>query len=287
MAQRSKPARRKNTGPSRSQRLARVALAGAGHAGWWLRANIVHAPKLWPAALLVGLLTLVAWQLNHGETFRLTEVRIAPCQHVTDAELRRHVNAHPGQNIFAIDLGEEAKNVRKHDWVRGAVVKRILPSSLEIEVIERRPVALWETTAIYLVDDQGVPFKILAEGDPRDLPILTGFSVAAFNKGQAAAEQQAAHLEKAVALIDAAQDMGVLRETDISEVRFDPVIGFSIIVVGNGLTVRFGHDDFERKLENFHQVAKRLDSRLAGARYVDLDVPGRVVVRGLPEGSGV
>ena len=268
------------------QRATKAGRNAAALGGGWLRIYLPQSWRLWPL-LVVALLVGIVWsQFRHSDTFRLTEIRISSCKQVADAELRRYLHMRVGQNVFSIDLEQEAERVVSHPWVRGAVVTRELPNRVVIDVVERRPVALLKVNHLYLVDDTGRVFKRLENGDPSDLPIVTGFSAEAFHAGGATAARQARRIRDAVKLIATAQESGALGADDISEVRYDLVSGFSLITNDVGLTIRFGFGDYETKLQAFRAVAQRLKASLAKARVVDLAVPGRVVVRGLPEESG-
>ncbi len=282
--------RRRKSASRTSERFTRALGVGRG-AAWavagWTRANIRHVWRLWPVVLLALLATVCRQQMQHSPSFRLEEIRISECRQVTGVELRRHLHSRCGQNIFSVDLKEEARRIVSHPWVGGAVVTRVLPRALEIEIDERRPVALLKVRHLYLLDEQGVVFKRLEKGDPADLPIITGFSAESFHAGGAVARRQAKRIAEAVELISTAQRLGVLAEADVSEVGYDLVSGFSLVTAETGLTVRIGYGEFERKLKDFGVVVRKLDTQLAKARVVDLVVPGRVVVRGLPKGSGV
>lgn len=242
--------------------------------------------RAWPVAVLLGLIVLVWHQAQCADRFRLADIRVSSCRQISESELNRFIHARRGQNIFSVDLEQEAGRIASHPWIRGAVVKRLLPDVLEIDVDERQAAALLNVGRLYLVDENGFVFKRLENGDPSDLPVLTGFSAKVFKSGGPLARRQAERIVDAVKLVGVAEQQGALAETEVSEVRFDIVTGFSLVTTETGVTLRLGFGDFDKKLQAYRAVSGQVRARLGEASVVDLAVPGRVVVRGLPEGQG-
>ena len=241
----------------------------------WARPRLPELVHAWPAALFFALVGIVWWQLHHADYFRLARLEITPCERVPAEDLREFLHTRLGQRIHSIDLEFVAERVRSHPWVAATVVRRELPNTLIVELTPRRPLALMKADNLYLVDDQGQVFKRLEDGDPTDLPLLTGFSAEVFRRRDAAARQQGAKVVEAIDLLKRCQAMGVIPQDRISEIRWDAVAGFSLVLTDTGLLVRLGDGEFEAKLHHYARVAATLSERLAKARVVDLAVPGR------------
>jgi cell division protein FtsQ len=61
-----------------------------------------------------------------------------------------------GTPILAVDLEEARQRVQALPWVRQASVRRVLPDKLVIEIVERRPLALWQHDKKFaLIDEEG------------------------------------------------------------------------------------------------------------------------------------
>lgn len=61
-----------------------------------------------------------------------------------------------GAPILAVDLEAARQRVQALPWVRHASVRRVLPDTLVVEIVERRPLALWQQDKKFaLIDDQG------------------------------------------------------------------------------------------------------------------------------------
>jgi cell division protein FtsQ len=264
----------------------RAMIAVRARAGFaWLGRGSLRAARLWPAVLCALLIVAVWRQLGHANYFRLAQFDIQTGPHVAKAELQSFLTARLGQNIFTIDLKFLAQRLKAYPWIKSAVIRRELPSALRVEIVERQAAAVLRLEQAYLVDEDGVVFKRIDRGDPVDLPALTGFSGEAFEQGGEMAERQARKIAEAVHLMQLCQKTAVIRETEISEIGYDLVTGFTLITADSAMVVRFGEGDYERKLRNFGLLAQSLKQGMAQVKAVDLETPGRVVVRGLRKGT--
>ena len=60
-----------------------------------------------------------------------------------------------GTPILAVDRGSQ-KRVQTLPWVRHATVRRVLPDTVVVEIIERRPLAIWQHEKKFaLIDEEG------------------------------------------------------------------------------------------------------------------------------------
>ncbi|HPM78115.1 MAG TPA: FtsQ-type POTRA domain-containing protein [bacterium] len=251
----------------------------------WCLPHLRHSYRLWPAALLAAVIALVAHGFATADRYRLREIAVPACQHVSQAALQSFLHSRVGQNIFTVDLAGEAQRLAKHPWVKTATVRRDLPGRLVVEVTEREPVAVLQLDQLYLVDSDGVPFKRRGKDDNDDLPLLTGFDRSSFETDEAAARRQARLMAEAVALLTAASHAPELTDVRLSEVRWDAVHGFSLITEDTATLILFGEGDYAAKLARLSAVARIAGDRLRRASFIDLAIDARVVVRGIHMGT--
>jgi cell division protein FtsQ len=61
-----------------------------------------------------------------------------------------------GTPILDIDLVEARARIQALPWVREASVRRLLPNTVVVEIVERKPLALWQHRKQFaLIDDEG------------------------------------------------------------------------------------------------------------------------------------
>ena len=82
-----------------------------------------------------------------------------------------------GMPIFDVDLTEMHEKISVLPWVKSVIIKRRLPSALEITVEEKTPIAVWQNNKKYLpLDEEGKPIPDEKEKLP-DLILVVGADV--------------------------------------------------------------------------------------------------------------
>jgi hypothetical protein len=109
--------------------------------------------------------------------FTVRSIDMNPCANVTKEEVWSIVRGVGKRNIWAVPAGEVSRRLASHPWVRTVSVRKSFPDRLVVRIGEQRPVAMVNLDALWYVSDEGKPFKRLTAYDPKDLAIITGFSV--------------------------------------------------------------------------------------------------------------
>ena len=85
------------------------------------------------------------------------DIRISGLAHHDPELLMRALNVKPGGSLLGFDAGQARRLLEGMDWVASATVQRKFPNMLEIAVIEREAVAIWQRDgSYYLIDSSGV-----------------------------------------------------------------------------------------------------------------------------------
>ena len=107
--------------------------------------------------------------------FTVQEILVVGRRETSRQDLLRAVKLSRGAPILSFDLGSAKKRVEALPWVREATIERMLPDTIILNLIERRPLALWQRKGRFsLIDQKGV--IILDEGLERysDLLVVVG-----------------------------------------------------------------------------------------------------------------
>jgi len=243
-----------------------------------------HGPStlkgLLAAALTAGLVwggvQLRAWALS-SPTFQLEEARFTGLSRASRAELVRLSGLAAGQNLFAMDVGVLEKAMLQHPWVRGVEVTRHFPASVSVQVVEHSPEALVVLGDLYVLDEEGEPFKRVTPGDGLDLPLVTGVERDAYVKDPDAVRER---LRGALSVARAYGALKPGRHERLSEVRVEGET-LALVTMG-GQEVRLGEGDSEAKLSRLSRVRRELSQRGLVADVIHLDNrarPGWVAVK--------
>jgi len=173
-------------------------------------------------------------------------------QHADRARMKQVIARHTRAGFFAMDLDALRDDLVALPWVRGASLRRIWPDTLRVTIHEHRPAATWNDGA--LIGRDGTVFK--PDGArPKGLPALSG------PKGHGPDMLQ--RMRKFAARL---KPLGLA----IAAVRQDARRSWSIDL-DDGITVRLGREQVERRLRRFIAVwPSILKSKAARIAAVDL-----------------
>jgi cell division protein FtsQ len=95
--------------------------------------------------------------------------------HATDAEITAALHAGPDTMMLGFDTDAAKARLEAVPWIKHAQVMRLLPSTLQVQIEERVPYAVWQSHGqTYVVDAEGVTLApALREAYP-DLPLVVG-----------------------------------------------------------------------------------------------------------------
>lgn len=70
------------------------------------------------------------------------------------------INADIGTPIFDVNIHLIKQRLEQNSWVLNAIVERRLPNTLYIGILERKPIAIWQSNKeLHLIDSNGVIIK--------------------------------------------------------------------------------------------------------------------------------
>lgn len=163
-----------------------------------------------------------------------------------------------------LDLEGTRQRLRGFGWVQDARVSRRFPDTMVVDIVERKPAAIWQyNQQLTLIDRDGVVLEPVKLEAMPDLPLVIG----------PAANQHASELDR---LLAAAPELRQIVEgaTWIGGRRWD--LRFHS---GETLALPEGEEAAARALARFSEKDRK--SQLLGRGFVrfDMRVPGKLIVR--------
>ena len=74
-----------------------------------------------------------------------------------------------------VDVADVRQRLLQFGWVKDARVSRRLPDTLVVDIVERKPAALWQDSQrLALIDSDGVVIDRVSVTQMPDLPLLVG-----------------------------------------------------------------------------------------------------------------
>lgn len=244
--------------------------AASKHA--WLAARLMLTAALIGYAAYQGAALIAA-----APSLQIRHVTVRGHERLSAGEVLALVEGLRGQSILGVDLGQWQHKLLSSPWVEDATIRRVLPSTVEITVAERRPMGVARIgTAMYLVDPGAV---IIDEYGPAyadlDLPIIDGL---------AAAPQDGGSLVDVARAEFAARVLGTLAtrpelQKRVSQLDVSNLHDAVVILDGDPALLRLGDADFVARLQQYVDLAPALRARVTAVDYVDLRFDERLYVR--------
>jgi cell division septal protein FtsQ len=190
-----------------------------------------------------------------------------------------------GSSILRADLDAFRRRLVESPWVGDVALRRVLPSTIEVFVWERRPVGLCRLGQdLFLVDETGV---VIDQYGPHyaefDLPIIDGLvRPPSRTGGQTSIDPERADLAARV-IASLARNQGIaskLSQVDVTDVS-DAVVLFE----DDPALLHLGDDKFLERVQSYLELSQALHDRVADIDYVDLRFDPRVYVRPANEGK--
>jgi cell division septal protein FtsQ len=238
----------------------------------WLVARLV---------IVLGLAAYGGWRgtaiLLGAPALQVSRISIRGNERLAAGEVLSLVEGLRGANILTVDLAEWQSKVLASPWVEEVSLRRVLPSGVDIQVRERRPIGLARLGgAVYLIDASGV---VIDEYGPNyadlDLPMVDGLSAVPDDGASAVDERRARLATRVITALQSNPDVGdLVSQIDVSDAH-DAVV----ILRGDTVMLRLGEDSFVERIQEYLDLAPALRERLSEIDYVDLRFDGRLYVR--------
>lgn len=90
-----------------------------------------------------------------------------------EEDVRKALGVYSGDYLFGIDMEGAQARVESLSWVDRAIVRRLWPDRIVVQIIERQPYALWQHDGkVQVVDVSG---EVISDADPTKFVDLTLF----------------------------------------------------------------------------------------------------------------
>lgn len=213
-----------------------------------------------------GIVLLAVWLrfgLIGGQTWPVNWLDVVgDLERTTSGQVRAAVMPHTARGFFAVDLDAVRAAVAALPWVARCNVRRVWPDTLEVRVVEHRPVARWNDAD--MLSQHGEVFTVSGAGALQGLPHLVG---------PESRRDEVVRSWRAMRRV--LEPVG----GEIETLRLDER-GAWELGLDSGTTLRLGREQVMSRLERYAGVARRLASaRPAPPRMVDLRYPNGLAVR--------
>ena len=220
---------------------------------------------LWQSGTLTqGLDSL--WQKTVTQTanigLKIDNVVLRGRRHTSRRDIIRAVSLKRGDPILGFNIDHLRGRLVKLPWIREAIVTRHWPDTIDIRIVERQPMALWQRKGrLYLVDNGGVTITSNGLGRYRDLLIVVG-------KGA----PKAAPTLLAMIASEPALAHQVTAATLIGKRRWN-------LKLKGGIKVRLPERDPHKAWQRLARLNAKHKLLARDIRMIDMRLPARLLIR--------
>jgi cell division protein FtsQ len=211
---------------------------------------------------------------------RVNEIAVRGNVRLSSGQVQALVEDLRGTSILRADLDAFRQRLIESPWVADVALRRVLPSTIQVLISERRPVGLCRLGQdLYLVDETGT---IIDQFGPQyaefDLPIIDGLVSAPNTPASLHGSidpQRAALAARVIASFERSPQIARrVSQIDVTD-RNDAVV----LLEGDTALLHLGDDRFLERVQMYLDLSSTLRDRVAEIDYVDLRFDRRVYVR--------
>jgi len=185
---------------------------------------------------------------------------------VTEDQIIGQAEFEVGTNVFRVDLDGIRERVERLQWVRYAIVQRVLPDQIIIRVVEREPIGLARIrNDVYQFDIDATILNLDAASNA-SFPILDGLRRDDKEGNRGKVELYTKVLEE-------------LGQTELSEVHINETGEVSVVAASDPLIVSLGTAEFRTRWIKYLQLKTQIHEQYPQAVSIDLRFKNQVIVR--------
>lgn len=211
-------------------------------------------------------------ELKSSPYLNVEEIEITGINRLSDKDVSFYSGIERGMNIFSIDGFEAGNLLKNHPYVEDAKVVKKYLNKIQINITERVPKVLARFDDVYIMDEKGVFFKKYTKEDNLDLIVVSKLSKSI---NEIDGTSKALMME----LLNVLDKKRGLKEESVSEIIYEKSYGFTLVTAVEGVKVKIGLDDFEKKINDLDELIGLRKSAYRGIKSIDLTNKRGIVVR--------
>lgn len=232
-------------------------------------------PFLLSTTLVLFGLHMSSW-IGEDAGFRVRHIVVEGVEHYNAESVRSLAKEALGKRIFDVDLDPIQEKIEALPFVQQARVARLFPSTLEVAIVERQPLALLSKKELRPVDDSGLVLPRLEMSGRFDFPILSGVPVRMAGANTMVTETGM----PVIAFISALHAQLPLLYHQVSEFNVNARGQLTLYLLQNGAPVYLGAEGWLEKCDRLQTVLRQMSLRAEKTAAIDLRFDHQVVTKG-------
>jgi len=226
---------------------------------------------------LIALGALATSRMVGSQVLAVKHVVVQGNQRLAVAEIDALIGDVRGQSLLLVNLDAFRARFMGSPWVASVTVRRVLPSTVDVRIVERDPVGIARLgKQLFLVDGGGV---IIGQYGPQyadfDLPIVDGMGPGGSRDGTTIDPVRAQLVAR---FLGALSDRPELKQS-VSQMDVSREANIAVLLENDPTLLFLGDDQFVERLRTYLEIRPTLAEKIADVESVDLRYGQRVIVK--------
>ena len=228
--------------------------------------------------VIIGLCVLSLNWADFKKIYEVKEVNIYGATFFDQSIIEEKSNYMMSNNIFNSDLKNYKNEILNFDHIIDCKISRKFPTTIDITIYEREPIALINSDELIILDSEGVCLPV--EYCDLSLPILTNFksNPELYPRGSTTTST---NVLNSVELIRFTKDNYSMIYDEISEFVFNENSEYEIILKNGKTRIILGSKNLQDKikyLSSFQETLKE-EKNIKDFKYIDLRYSKQIIVK--------
>lgn len=192
--------------------------------------------------IMVLIISIFGAFILSSDLFSLKNIYVTGNKTVPKDDIIRLSNLQYGQNIFRINKKKIVKNIFDSPKIKAIRIKRILPSSLSLDLVEREAVALIPYLGSYLsIDEEALIIEVSGISEKTSVPVVEGFAFNDFKIGELLRIDNNEQLDIALKISKALknsklnEDVSIINIEDLNNILLTTRTGIRVYLCNNDI----------------------------------------------------
>ena len=184
-----------------------------------------------------------------------------------------------GTNHNKINLSKISKVLESHPYVKATRVSNIFPGKIQIEIIEREPIALLNTQPMLMLDAEGYVLPNEKTLKNYNLPILTNFnpSLKLYPSGEKALSVK---VNECIYWINKIRFNYSSHYKNLSEIKITSTNDMELILFDYPTHIYLGNDQLWSRINILKEFEKELGSKkITDFNYLDIRYDNQIIAK--------
>ena len=231
-------------------------------------------------SLIIGVIWTAFWWSGFRESLTITQVRFGKTNilntHIYEAALGDIIGSNPND----IELKAMSDLIESHPYVKAARVSHQYPGMIQIEIIERQPIALLKTEPMVMLDAEGVVLPNVENLGDFNLPILTNFNPEPdlYPPGQIT---RSVKVKECIVWLSQIEKEYESLYNNLSEMKISSSNEMELILADHPTQIYLGQDQLWHRIEILKQFEKELgQKKISDFAYLDIRYENQIIAKG-------